>query len=369
MPTIGNHDDGPVDGDGAVYNQVFHLPRNTVTNTEDFYWFTAGNAIVVSLSSQTYEGGGMGSQAAWLDQVLTDNPRLWKFVFFHHPVYTSSSLLGLLDVSHPPNEVDQNAALTPVFDKHHVDFVFYGHNHFYERFQPMRGNGGDEEGIPVDDPEDGTYYVVSGGGGALTYNIAIGLFCGGAKGSAKCSGSHHFVRIEIERNRLKYTARATAQQLLNDNPGNSKDIESFTYEKAYPGGVDPCFTAPPEPGPEPVPEPIPEAPQEDAGVPVPDVADAPVPELPVAADLPATPDGSASPDVPTADLDRPDVPAPPPDQGSQADASATVPDTGTGASNPSSGGCGAAAFGGGPVAVSALVLLLGAGLRRRRHAG
>jgi len=259
MPTMGNHDDGPGVGDGANFNQVFHLPSNTVTGTEDYYFFTTGNSVVVSLSTQEFKGGGIpfGDQAAWLDQVLTENPRMWKFVFFHHPVYCSEDLFGLV---HPPNQEGQNAAYTEVFDKHHVDIVFYGHNHWYERLGPMKGNGGDEEGIPVDNFEDGTVYVVTGGAGAMTYNIVVNLFCPGfTKGSKKCSGDHHFVLIEIDNNKLTYTARATKSQLLGTNDANAKVIDSLYIEKPFPGGTNPCIPIePPDTGPEPVPEPLPD---------------------------------------------------------------------------------------------------------------
>ena len=54
MPTLGNHDDGPGEGDDSYYNQIFALPRAMGTGgsgTEDYYFFTYGNAIFVSLST------------------------------------------------------------------------------------------------------------------------------------------------------------------------------------------------------------------------------------------------------------------------------------------------------------------------------
>lgn len=313
LPTLGNHDDGPEEGDPAHYNRLFNLPRNDDTNTEDYYYFTTGNAIIVSLSTQTFKD--FPRQAAWLDRVLTDNPRMWRFVFFHHPIFTSSSVLGLLDISHAPNEQGQNRPLTAVFDKHHVDFVFYGHNHFYERFQPMTGDGDEDEGTPVGDPEKGTQYVVTGGAGALAYNIAIALFCGSAKGSSKCSGNHHFLRIELAGDQLTFTAHATAQQLLGSNPNNSKDIETFSYRKPWPDGNNPCAIPPlPDPLPEqgePVPEAgpdqIPEAAAGDVATPEPPIEA--VPDVPVTpTDIPGPPPDA--PDVPIAPID---VPMPPPD--------------------------------------------------------
>jgi hypothetical protein len=360
MPTIGNHDDGPGDGDTANYNQIFNLPRNDVTNTEDYYYFTTGSAIVVSLSTQTYKD--FGAQAAWLDKVLTENPRTWRFVFFHHPTYTSSSLLGLLDISHPPNEEHQNAAYTAVFDKHHVDFVFYGHNHFYERFQPMKGNGDGDEGIPVGEAGKGTYYVVAGGAGAITYNIATILFCGTAKGSAKCSGNHHYVRLDLDGNKLTYLAHSTAQQLLGKSPSNSFAIETFAYQKAWPG-EDPCLVPPVEPGPEPVadaaPEPVPEVTPEPAIEPQPET----VAEAADFAEAPA--DAEPMPEETVAeDLLPADTAVPTPDASIVFDIGPA--DAGTGTQPVASGGCGAgtSAAGGAAFAAFAALLAIRPGPRR-----
>jgi len=264
MPTIGNHDDGPGEGDGAHYNQIFHLPRNTVTGTEDYYYFTTGNAIMVSLSTQSFKGGSIpfADQAAWLDQVLTENPRMWRFVFFHHPTYCSEDWFGLV---HEPNEQKQNAALTPLFDKHHVDIVFYGHNHWYERLGPLQSQGGEPEGKEVGSYEDGTVYVVTGGAGAMAFNVIVNLFCPSTAGSKVCSGDHHFVKIDLDYNKLTYTAQATKTQLIGTSDANSKVIETFTIEKPV-TGPNPCTPIPPvDPGPESVSEVVAE--------PMPDVAE------------------------------------------------------------------------------------------------
>ena len=246
MPTIGNHDDGPGEGETANYNQLFSLPQNSVTGTEDFYYFTYSDAIFVSLSSQTATDGTIPfqTQAEWLDQVLTDNPRTWKFVFLHHPPYASHRVFDLgiteFEFNHPPNENDQNAALVPVFDRHHVDIVFAGHNHYYERFAPLHGGAGADQGNVVDDFSQGTIYAITGGAGAFTYDeydifgVEIDLIawlCGEAVGSTECSGKHHYVSIEIDGPTLTYEAWATAQQLDGWDEDNIDLIETFEIVK------------------------------------------------------------------------------------------------------------------------------------------
>lgn len=249
MTSLGNHDDDKDDGDLASYNQIFQLPRNAETETEDFYWFRYGDAIFVSLSTATY---GQGTkpyevQAQWLDEVLTANQATWKFVFFHHPPYTSHAEAFGLEFNHPPNELGQNAAFVPVFDKHHVDVVFAGHNHFYERFAPMKGGGGNPTSNPVSDPSQGTIYVITGGAGAFTYDkIDLGfvtidpmqdLVCAGpnqAPGSIVCSGKHHYVTVSIDGGKMTADVIATAAQNFTNDPGNIEIIDTFSITKAAP---------------------------------------------------------------------------------------------------------------------------------------
>ncbi|MBN1945264.1 MAG: metallophosphoesterase [Bradymonadales bacterium] len=284
MATIGNHDDGPTDGDGAHYNQVFSFPVNEVTGTEDYYYFTYGDALFVSLSTQTFYQGEtpFQQQAEWLDRVLTENPRTWKFVYLHHPPYTSHREFDLgfteIQFNHPPNEQSQNAALIPVFDRHHVDIVFAGHNHYYERFAPLRQGSQPEEGTLAEGFADGTAYVITGGGGALTYDdfdilgITIDLVdwvCGSSTGSEVCSGRHHYVLMKIEGPTLTYEAWTTAEQRFGNDEAYIEMIDSFTIQKEAPDcSIEPELdTEPADAGP---PDLV-EEPQADPAVAPPDV--------------------------------------------------------------------------------------------------
>ncbi len=250
--TLGNHDDDHVKGDGALYNEVFAHPRNAKSGTEDYYYLRFADVIIVSLSTQTFGGGATPyeEQSTWLDQVLTANPARWKFVFFHHPNFTASLDVGFADVGHPPNENGQNPLFLKVFDKHHVDLAFYGHNHFYQRFEPMRQAGDPAKGEPVDSPAQGTIHVVTGGAGAFTYVVGMALLCGLTTGSEVCNGNHHFVTLEIEGGKLTFTARQTKTQILGTSDANAAVIDSFTIVKE--GGTV-CLEEP-EPQPEPAAE-------------------------------------------------------------------------------------------------------------------
>ncbi|MBI3202907.1 MAG: metallophosphoesterase family protein [Myxococcales bacterium] len=229
MPSMGNHDTGPGSGDGANYNQIFALPRSTGakgSNTEDYYFFTYANAIFVSLSTDSFKGGTIpfADQAAWLDTVLTQNPKKWKFVYFHKPIYTTKSSFS---ISHPPNEANQNAALVPIFDKHHVDAVLTSHNHWYERFEPSacatKGTPGSANACSVGATNfaGGTVYYVSGGAGAFTIPK---LFCGSTAGRAKCSDEHHYLLVDIQNDTMKI-------ETWGANPQPNTVIDSITIKK------------------------------------------------------------------------------------------------------------------------------------------
>ena len=340
LPSLGNHDEDKKEGDHANYNQVFQLPRNEVTETEDHYFFTHGDAIFVALSTSTWTGGDIPfqDQADWLDKVLTENPRSWKFVYFHHPLFTSYAVLDLIldevELNHPPNEQNQNAALLPIIDKHHVDIVFSGHNHYYERFSPMTGGPTPGVGVPMPSPALGTTYIITGGAGAFTYDevdLAIveidltdDLICADqfkAVGSVMCSGRHHFVRVSIDGPILTGEVIATAAQNFSNDESNIEVLDTFTIVKSVPAvNCDQAPETPPDTA-DASDSPADITSPSDGGTGSSDAAEPPAAPLEDAA--PPTDGDGAAPDA-----GRDDPGAPP--QKPEADAAAGTPDAITG---------------------------------------
>ncbi len=369
QPSIGNHDDDSVEGDAALYNSLFALPTNTSSNTEDFYYFTAGDAIFVAISSTTYNADAFVEQATWLDAVLSANAdKRWKFVWMHHPPYTSHGDFFGVEFNHPPNEVNQNQALIPIFDAHHVDMVFAGHNHYYERFAPMTYNPADPaQGVVASGFDTGTTYVITGGAGAFTYDafdiggINIDLIewicspfsAGLASGSELCSGKHHYVVIDIDDNVLTFEAVTTRMQNFSEEIPFT--IETFQIVKPDLG---PCVPPTTDGG-------TPDAGGSDGGTPV-DAGPGPVDAGPGDA---GPGDAGPGPDAgPVADAG-----GPAPDAGITTD-SGTVTDAGTSGSDAGGGGgeakgCGCSASAAAHPSQFAALLALGflaAFWRRRR---
>lgn len=183
--TMGNHDEDSMNGDGALYNQLYEHPRNSVTGTEDYYSLDVGPIHFVSLNTQYSRATELSEMTAWLNTDLAASDRPWKIVFFHKATYSRGN-----HSSGEENAGALNAALVPVFDAHDVDFVFSGHSHDYERFAPSVGVdvafGGTGRTLPagpgamlsmdVPDGATGTTYMVSGGAGALTTDV-FGFTC------------------------------------------------------------------------------------------------------------------------------------------------------------------------------------------------
>jgi hypothetical protein len=122
-PTIGNHEWGNnLQGYFAYWDTTRH-----------FYSYNAAGWHFVSLDSTTEFGQTMpgSAQYEWLAQDLAANPADCTLVFMHHPRYG----LGL---------TNGNAYLRAIWSllaQTGVDLVLTGHEHNYQRWQPLNGAG------------------------------------------------------------------------------------------------------------------------------------------------------------------------------------------------------------------------------------
>jgi hypothetical protein len=181
----GNHDmealydDNTAPG-GASHGYAGHaarldLPRNGPSRCPSVYSVVHGNVAILSLDANdlsqeipTNAGYSGGQQLAWLTRTLTDlraDPNVdFVVAFFHHCAYATSS-------SHA-SDGGVRAALAPLFDRFSVDLVVQGHNHQYERTNPIKGGRSTmqaPDGATVRPENDGTTYVCCGSGGRPRY--------------------------------------------------------------------------------------------------------------------------------------------------------------------------------------------------------
>jgi predicted phosphodiesterase len=115
--SLGNHDNT---------NEDIYAPYNM--NGSSYYTFKKGNVRFFALNSNYMDP----KQVEWLENELKNaGDGDWKICFFHHPLYSSGKTHG--------SSTDLRRVLEPLFIKYHVDVVFSGHDHVYERVKPQNG--------------------------------------------------------------------------------------------------------------------------------------------------------------------------------------------------------------------------------------
>ena len=165
FPTLGNHD--VVTDNDQPYLDAFYLPHNNPANSEKYYAFDWGNAHFTALD---FNDGPSTAQLNWLQADLAATHQEWRFVFYHQAIYSSGPH------GYEPYIIGKRAVLAPIFEANHVDVVFNGHDHDYERTKSING----------------VIYIVSGGGGASLYDVTPQSF------SAFAASVHHTVYVTVD---------------------------------------------------------------------------------------------------------------------------------------------------------------------------
>jgi hypothetical protein len=143
--TTGNHDTGSQARYPrflATFDQPYVNPREGAYFSFDFA--NAHFIIIDSCNAGRFEPTPMDEQMEWLEADLKRNARKdkWVFALFHHQIYSTGDF-SMAPIMH--------TYMRPLFDEHHVDAVFYGHDHHFEIFHCSSG-----------ETWGGTHYVVTG---------------------------------------------------------------------------------------------------------------------------------------------------------------------------------------------------------------
>ena len=143
FPASGNHDYGTLRG--LPFREAFKLPENG--DREKWYSYDWGRIHFVALDTESsYE-----EQARWLEEDLGATTLPWKIVYLHRPPYSSGN---------HGSDTSLRKALAPVLERHGVQLLLAGHDHHYERANPING----------------VQYIVTGGGGRGTYSVGTSAF-------------------------------------------------------------------------------------------------------------------------------------------------------------------------------------------------
>ncbi len=130
MEAVGNHEYYYKTAEPWVnYIKQFVFPNNNL-----WYSFNYGGIHFISLSSDSdYREGSV--QYKWLvsdlQNIKKTHPDYWIIVAFHRPPFTSVGA----------SNMDIRDTLCPLFDSYHVNLVYNGHEHDYERIYPINANG------------------------------------------------------------------------------------------------------------------------------------------------------------------------------------------------------------------------------------
>ena len=155
-PVVGNHE--YLTKDAAGYFQYFGTAAGEPLS--GYYSYTLGSWLLIALNSQCSHVGGchQGSrQVAWLRNVLATHQNRCVLAYWHEPRFSSGQHGGHRQVAVIWNDLVAAGA----------DVVLSGHNHVYERFEPIGVTDVTSES-PTLDPNGIRQFVVGTGGKNVT---------------------------------------------------------------------------------------------------------------------------------------------------------------------------------------------------------
>ena len=123
-PTVGNHE-YLTPGAAGYFNYWNNIPS--------YYSFNAGGWHFISLNSNLGKLGGAGQSAQyqWLQQDLAANAKSCTIVYYHHPLFN----IG------PEGSTAALSSIWALMAQYGVTMVLNGHDHDYQRWVPLDGNG------------------------------------------------------------------------------------------------------------------------------------------------------------------------------------------------------------------------------------
>jgi hypothetical protein len=182
-PALGNHESNS--GGGGRFAELFPLGRKDLFDGR-VYAADFGDVHVAVLDSNA----ALDEQARWLDRDLQQaEARGAKHLFV---VMHWGPFCGRHAIQHGSNIAAQ-ALIVPVAKAHHVDALFTGHDHLYER-----GASGDL-----------TYFVTGGGGAPLVHDGSIP--------ETKTSASrYHYLVVDVAGDSVDVQAKDPAGQTFDE---------------------------------------------------------------------------------------------------------------------------------------------------------
>ncbi|MDP2292267.1 MAG: metallophosphoesterase [Actinomycetota bacterium] len=118
LAILGNHDVKSDQGDQIMHD--LGMPGR--------YWArTFGEVLVVGLDSTEMDDA---AQLTFLESTLANSEANWKIVALHHPPYSAG---------YQGSSKDARRTFSPIFERYGVQLVLSGHDHDYQRSEPING--------------------------------------------------------------------------------------------------------------------------------------------------------------------------------------------------------------------------------------
>lgn len=209
-PTIGNHE--YENGQAPGYFDYWRSPPH-------HYSFDAGGWHFISLDSTTQFGQtSRGSaQYRWLRDDLGASTAACTVAFFHHPVYNVGA----------EGSAPRMSGIWSLLDASGVDVVLTGHDHSYQRWVPLDGNGSpDAAGI--------TQFIAGGGGHGIQQFVTTDSRL--ATGFDTTPNAFGALRLELNANGAGYRYVNSSGTML-DSGSVACDGVADTTAPTVPAGV------------------------------------------------------------------------------------------------------------------------------------
>lgn len=202
FPCLGNHDWDTAQGQFMV--DLFRLPTNGPPNHRGKnYSAEFGNLHIISIDTEPYEDNTtatMNEINAWIEADLAAATQAWKIALLHRPPYTT---LG----SHNDN-IRVKANIVPRLEAGGVHVVFQGHNHWYERINPING----------------IHYLTTAGSGAFLYEVGTRK----EYSATLINQSHSYTIVDVQGGRMT----------IDTIDINGNRVDSFLIDREHPFAID-----------------------------------------------------------------------------------------------------------------------------------
>ncbi|MGH2831100.1 MAG: metallophosphoesterase family protein [Actinomycetota bacterium] len=199
VASLGNHDVRTAAG--APVMRLFRMP-------DRWYTRTIGPVEFIVLDSTRPSDR---EQLGFIERTTRTSTARWQVAIFHHPAHSCGS--------HGSTDYIRRR-WTPLFRRGGVDLVLSGHDHSYQRFEPIGGV---------------TYAVTGGGGAALT---RVGRCPAGTPSPAASFSDLHYLALDVTPGEMRITAirasdglaadQATVPRLTPATPGPTVTSTSTT---------------------------------------------------------------------------------------------------------------------------------------------